>query len=83
MVESQQYLPKSCSIIHCNMASKSNFVRGALKRNPNHKRDGLRSYVHAMNKWGFGPTIRGPYCRVNQVHQQGQQAVFKQTGKRV
>ncbi|EME44244.1 hypothetical protein DOTSEDRAFT_71924 [Dothistroma septosporum NZE10] len=65
------------------MASKSNLVRGALKRNPAHKRNGLRSYVHAMEKWGFGPTLKGPYCRVNHVHQQGQQAVFKATGRRV
>lgn len=62
------------------MASNFNLVRGALKRNPHHKRNGVKSYVHAMKKWNFGPTIDGPYCMVQQVHQQGQQALFRKTG---
>ncbi|CAK3818093.1 related to pepsin precursor [Lecanosticta acicola] len=65
------------------MASNFNLVRGALKRNPHHQRNGLKSYVHAMKKWNFTPTIEGPYCAVQQVHQQGQQAIFKLTGKKI
>jgi len=65
------------------MAGNAKLVRGALKRNPNFNRNGLKSYVHAMQKWNIGPSVEGPYCRVNQVHQQGSQAVFKQTGRRV
>lgn len=65
------------------MASNANLVRGALKRNPHFARNGLKSYVHAMQKWNIGPTLEGPYSRVNQVHQQGSQAIFKQTGKKV
>lgn len=65
------------------MAGNTKLVRGALKINPHHKRNGLKSYVHALQKWNIGPSVEGPYCRVNQVHQQGSQAIFKQTGKRV
>ena len=45
--------------------------RGTLVRNANYQRNGLKSYVHALKKFGIGPTVDGPYCRVNQVQQQG------------
>lgn len=58
-------------------------VRGALKRNHNYRRNGLKSYVHAIQKWNIGPTVDGPYCMVNQVQQQGSQAIMRKFGKKV
>ncbi|KAK5124648.1 hypothetical protein LTR85_001361 [Meristemomyces frigidus] len=49
----------------------ANLTRATLTRNPHHKRNGLKSYVHALKKYNIGPTIDGPYVMVNKVHQQG------------
>lgn len=65
------------------MASQFSLARGALKRNPKYTPNGLKSYVAALHRWNFGPTVEGPYCMVNQVQQQGSQAIFKQTGRRM
>lgn len=34
-------------------------------------------------QWNIGPTVDGPYCMVNQIEQQGQQAIFKKFGKKM
>ncbi|KAF2171730.1 hypothetical protein M409DRAFT_17966 [Zasmidium cellare ATCC 36951] len=65
------------------MTSNVSLVRGALKLNPHYSRNGLKSYVHALQKWNIGPTVDGPYCMVNQIEQQGQQAIFKKFGKKI
>lgn len=65
------------------MSGNMNLVRGALKINPNYKRNGMKSYVHALKRWNIGPTVDGPYCMVNQIEQQGQQAIFKKFGKKM
>lgn len=57
--------------------------RGTLVRNANYQRNGLKSYVHALKKFGIGPTIDGPYCMVNQIQQQGSQAILRMTGKKI
>ena len=57
--------------------------RGTLVRNANYQRNGLKSYVHALKKFGIGPTIDGPYTMVNQVQQQGSQAILRKTGKSI
>lgn len=47
-----------------------NLIRGTLKRNPKHVRNGLKSYVHALHKWNICPTVQGPYCTVKKASQQ-------------
>jgi hypothetical protein len=39
--------------------------------NKNYQRSGPRSYVYLLQKWGFEPTLPGPYVHVNKVVQQG------------
>jgi hypothetical protein len=63
--------------------STTNLARSPFERNPNHIRNGLKSYVHALHKWNISPTIEGPYCMVNEVHQRGSQAVLATLGKKV
>lgn len=36
-------------------------ARIAIKRNPNYKRNGLKSYVYLLNKYNFTPSVEGPY----------------------
>ncbi|KAI7971667.1 hypothetical protein EIK77_002668 [Talaromyces pinophilus] len=48
------------------MASK---VRVLL--NPKYKRNGTKSYVHLLRKYGFDTTLDGPYFHASHVHQQG------------
>lgn len=40
-------------------------------RNRNYKAHGTKSYVHALNKFRFTPTLDGPYTVVNRIHQRG------------
>ncbi|SMR50494.1 unnamed protein product [Zymoseptoria tritici ST99CH_1E4] len=61
----------------------SSLVRGDLVRQAHHKRSGIKSYVHALQKWNITPSLDGPYCRVNQIHQTGSQSILKQFGKSV
>ena len=61
----------------------STLSRATLVVNPHYQRNGLKSYVHALKKFGIGPTVDGPYCMVNQVQQQGSQAILRKTGKKV
>jgi hypothetical protein len=35
--------------------------RAALVRNPEYERNGLKSYVRALQKYGITPTVEGPY----------------------
>ncbi|KAK4546892.1 hypothetical protein LTR36_001624 [Oleoguttula mirabilis] len=49
----------------------ANLSRATLIRNPHHKRNGLKSYVHALKKYGIGPTVEGPYVMIKKVQQQG------------
>lgn len=48
------------------MASK---VRVLL--NPKYRRNGTKSYVHLLRKYGFDTTLDGPYFHSSHVHQQG------------
>ncbi|KAK5135882.1 hypothetical protein LTR08_004531 [Meristemomyces frigidus] len=61
----------------------SSLSRATLVRNPHYKRNGLKSYVHALHKFGIGPTVDGPYCMVNQVQQQGSQAILRKYGRKI
>ena len=40
----------------------SSLVRVPIKRNPQYKRNGLKSYVYLLNKYNIIPTIGGPYA---------------------
>ncbi|KAI0849232.1 aspartic endopeptidase [Daldinia vernicosa] len=39
--------------------------------NQNYKRHGTKSYVHALNRFGFQPTLPGPYFHIDKVRQHG------------
>jgi len=42
-----------------------------IVHNKNYKRSGTKSYVWLLNKWGFEPTLPGPYFQMNKVTQTG------------
>ncbi|KKA21600.1 aspartic endopeptidase [Rasamsonia emersonii CBS 393.64] len=48
------------------MASKIKLIA-----NPAYKRNGTKSYVHLLRKYGFNPTLEGPYFHASSVVQQG------------
>jgi hypothetical protein len=39
----------------------TDFGRATLVRNPEYERNGLKSYVRALQKYGITPTVDGPY----------------------
>jgi hypothetical protein len=39
--------------------------------NSNYQHSGLKSYVYLLQKWGFQPTLPGPYVHVDKVVWQG------------
>lgn len=39
--------------------------------NPKYQRNGTKSYVHLLRKYGFNPTLEGPYFHAQHVSQQG------------
>lgn len=39
--------------------------------NKNYKRNGTKSYVYLMNRFGFQPTKPGPYYHQKRIHQRG------------
>lgn len=51
-----------------------------LIANPNYRRSGTKSYVHAMRKWGFAPTMEGPYFVASRIQQTGRQYTDKPVG---
>lgn len=46
--------------------------------NPKYQRNGTKSYVHLLRKYGFDPTLEGPYFHVNRVRQRGKFGVTSQ-----
>ncbi|CAI6092326.1 unnamed protein product [Clonostachys chloroleuca] len=40
-------------------------------RNKNYQRDGTKSYVYLLNRFGFEPTKPGPYFHAHSIHQRG------------
>lgn len=50
--------------------------------NKNYRRSGIKSYVWLLNKWGFEPTMPGPYFQMNKVSRTGHQSLLsKMEGK--
>jgi hypothetical protein len=50
--------------------------------NRNYRRSGIKSYVWLLNKWGFEPTMPGPYFQTNKVSQTGRQSLLGRIGGR-
>jgi hypothetical protein len=50
--------------------------------NKNYRRSGTKSYVWLLNKWGFEPTMPGPYFQMNKVSQTGHQSLLGRIGGR-
>lgn len=50
--------------------------RVSLIHNPNYKRSGLKSYVYLLNKYGFIPTLDGPYFITTIIDQVGKPALL-------
>lgn len=44
--------------------------------NKNYRRSGTKSYVWLLNKWGFEPTMPGPYFLMDKVSQTGHQSLL-------
>ncbi|KAI0024161.1 aspartic endopeptidase [Xylariomycetidae sp. FL0641] len=61
------------SIFAAQNAVKQNLGLAKVKvvPNPNYQRHGTKSYVSAMNRYGFNPTKDGPYLHIDRVKQQG------------
>lgn len=47
--------------------------------NPKYQRNGTKSYVHLLRKYGFDPTLEGPYVHANRVRQRGKFTTTSQT----
>lgn len=47
------------------------FTKIPVKRNPNYKAHGTKSYVYALARFGFNPTMDGPYHHSTKIAQQG------------
>lgn len=45
----------------------ADLTRATLARNPDYERNGLKSYVRALQKYGIKPTVLGPYRHSSQV----------------
>jgi hypothetical protein len=39
--------------------------------NKNYKASGTKSYAYMLSKWGFEPTMPGPYCQLNKASESG------------
>lgn len=55
-----------------------------IKIIPNRKyqRSGTKSYVYLLNKWGFEPTMPGPYFQMNKVSQSGHYGLLSKIGSK-
>jgi hypothetical protein len=50
--------------------------------NKNYRHSGIKSYVWLLNKWGFEPTMPGPYFQMNKVSQTGRHSLLRKIGGR-
>lgn len=44
--------------------------------NKNYRRSGIKSYAWLLNKWGFEPTMPGPYSLSDEVSQTGRPSLL-------
>lgn len=54
-----------------HLAKMVSLKKVILKHNPNYQASGPKSYVYLLRKYGFTPTLPGPYQRHSQLHQSG------------
>lgn len=52
-----------------------------IVENTKYQRNGLKSYVYLLNKWGFQPTQPGPYVQVDGASKSGHQGLLSKLGK--
>jgi hypothetical protein len=62
------------------MATLQGLQKIRLVPNKNYKRSGLKSYVSLVRKWGFEPTMPGPYCWMQKTTQTGKPGHFHKFG---
>jgi len=62
------------------MAALQGLSKIKLVPNKAYKRSGPKSYVYLLQKWGFEPTLEGPYFQQNKVTQTGKQGLFHRSG---
>ncbi|PSS27445.1 hypothetical protein M430DRAFT_130991 [Amorphotheca resinae ATCC 22711] len=64
------------------MSSLQGLQRIKRVQNPNYKRSGLKSYVFLLQKWGFEPTMPGPYFQMQKETPTGHHSFFKRHGSK-
>lgn len=64
------------------MSSLQGLQRIKRVQNPNYKRSGLKSYVFLLQKWGFEPTMPGPYFQMQKETSTGYHSFFKRHGSK-
>ncbi|KAF8853059.1 aspartic proteinase precursor [Acephala macrosclerotiorum] len=62
------------------MSSLQGLQRIKLVHNKKYKRSGPKSYVYLLQKWGFEPTLPGPYFQMQKVTQTGKHGHFHKHG---
>lgn len=62
------------------MASIKGLHRINRIHNKHYKRSGPKSYVYLLQKWGFEPTMPGPYFFMNKVTQSGHHGLLHKIG---
>jgi len=49
--------------------------------NKQYQKNGLKSYVYLLQKWGFQPTKPGPFVQLNKASETGHQGLLSKLGK--
>jgi hypothetical protein len=59
----------------------ADLTRATLVRNPDYERNGLKSYVRALQKYRITPTVNGPYCHASKPESDVQGVFTDHAGK--
>ena len=62
------------------MAALKGLHKINIIQNKKYKRSGPKSYVYLLQKWGFEPTMPGPYFQMNKVSQTGHHGLLNKIG---
>lgn len=62
------------------MSSLQGLQRVKIVPNKKYKPSGPKSYVYLLQKWGFEPTMPGPYFQMNNVTETGKHGIFHKYG---
>jgi hypothetical protein len=63
------------------IAMAADLTHATLVRNPEYERNGLKSYVRALQKYGITPTVPGPYCLASKPESDVQGTFTDHSGK--